>query len=124
MPAREVAGQIGSGTEPSEVDDPAHTGRCSGHGEVRSRSTILVLEAPAGSHRVDEVVGDVDPFEGRAQRVGVEDVAGDDLGEPSVIAQCRRGLRERHRTRSPRSSSRHSKRPPTYPVAPVNRTRP
>jgi hypothetical protein len=65
----------------AEVDDPLDAGRRRGGGEVLGGLVVALGEVAIGAatHRVDQVVGDVDPLQCRAERLGLEHVSLDDL---------------------------------------------
>ena len=79
--ARQVVREVGRVVaQATEVDDLRYVGACRGMREGASRPTVpLGKPGLAGTHRVGQVVGDLDPLERSRQRRWVEEVAGDHL---------------------------------------------
>ena len=84
LATRQVAREIAAGAEPTEVDDPAYARLARRGREVAGGAAVLLLEARRRGHRMDEVVGGLDPAHRRPQGLDVEDVAGDDRRRVAV----------------------------------------
>ena len=78
--AGQVVGEVGRiVAQTAEVDDPRHAGTLRRLREVAGCLPIPLSEFPfTRTHRVSQVVGDVDPLERRRQRRRVEQVGDDD----------------------------------------------
>ncbi len=80
--------------EPSKVDDPPHPLPPGSVREVVGAGAVPFPEVGPRTHGVDQVVGGVDPSQGRIKRRRVECVSADDLGgrrEPALQVTGRAG---------------------------------
>ena len=79
--------------KPAEVDEALYPGGRRGLAEVGCGARVAVGEVGPGAapHRVDEVVGGLDPLERRRERLGLQHIAADDLAaDPLELAGLRR----------------------------------
>ncbi len=67
------------GSEAAQIDDLRDPGGSRRLGEVDRGTAVEILEVSVATHRMDEVVGRVNAFEGAIERGAIEDVAREDL---------------------------------------------
>lgn len=69
----------------AEVDDAPDSGGFGGGAEIARRVSIILFEGPARTHRVDQVVGDVDSAHGLIEAGAIQHVSTGDLGRATYL---------------------------------------